>query len=307
MFVLDAPAWAQQLAAKLRLLHADLAGVGHEQRGGFLQQEIRRALEDIVPERRKEYMEALAPYFPQGENSSPVAVPAVPGLEAPLTPEELLANLVRIAPLLPKRKLESFSLELQKAGYLPLETTALIDAPPEDLRGVFPMEEGRQVDLQRLYRLVHILGEFYVSLDKVTWNIWRALAPKSTFRKENSPLNDVSKMGGRYLTGDSEVSAEQLKQITGRLRQLLAGVLTAIGPAGRSFAQKHLARFSPDAIRDIVNQEAGFFSNLEQKCWRKYSELNQELSADGIEGELQEAIARYTENLIRGISRPPDA
>lgn len=307
MFVLDAPAWAQQLAAKLRLLHADLAGVGQEQRGGFLQEEIQRALEGIVPERRKAYMEALAPYFPQGENLSPAAVPQVSESEPTLTPEELLAHLVRIAPLLPKRKLESFSLELQKAGYLPLETTALIDAPPEDLRGLFPMEEGRQVDLQRLYRMVHILGEFYLSLDKLTWNIWRALAPKSTFRKENSSLNDVSKLGARYLTGDSEVSAEQLKQLTGRLRQLLAGVLTAIGPAGRSFAQKHLARFSPDAIRDTVNQEAGFFSNLEQKCWRKYNELNQELSDDGIEAELKESIARYTENLIRGISRPSDA
>ncbi len=301
MFAPDVTIWAQQVAAKLRYVQADLADTEKEQRQGFLTEEVRRSVKDIVPERRKEYLDALSQCFPQGEGRTVVAT--VHGVAPDLSPEQLLEKLVKIAPLLPKRKLEEFGIELQKAGYLPLETTALMDAPPPEFMSVFPLDMDKQVDLQRTFRLLQMFGEFYISMDKVTWNIWRAIAPKSSLRKDQSPLSDISKLGARYLAGDPEVSVEQIKQTTGRLRQLLAGILTAIGPAGRSFAQKHLARFGPEAIKDAANQESGFFSSVEQKCWRKYSELTRNLNADEIEGELQEAIARYAENLMRGTGR----
>jgi hypothetical protein len=140
-------------------------------------------------------------------------------------------------------------------------------------------------------------------MDKVVWNIWRAIAPKSKTRKDVSVMGDIRQVGAKYLGGDREVSVVQVNQIVDRLRQLLAGILTAIGPAGRSFAQHHLSRFSPEAIKDVASAEPGMFVSIEQKCWRKYSELAAELNEDAIEVEIQEAIARYAEDLMRGTAR----
>ena len=308
MFAPDVTTWAQQVAARLRCVQADFADADKEQRHGFIEEEIQRSIKDIVPERRKEYIEALSKFFPQAETAQNAAREDKSGDQVvELTPEQLLERLIKIAPLLPKRKLDDFSLKLQQAGYLPLETTSLMDSPPPEFLSVFPIEQGQQVDLQRTFRLLQAFGEFYVSMDKVTWNIWRAIAPKSTLRRDPSPQNDIAKMGARYLSGDSEVSVDQIKQVSGRLRQLLAGILTAIGPAGRGFAQKHLSKFSPEAIKDAANQESGFFSSLEQKCWRKYTDLTRELNSDAIEMELQEAIARHAETLMRGTGRNSEA
>ena len=120
-------------------------------------------------------------------------------------------------------------------------------------------------------------------------------------------MGDLRQVGGKYLGGDPEVSIVQVNQIVDRMRQLLAGILTAIGPAGRSFSKQHLSRFSPDAIKDAASSEpGGMFVTQEQKCWRKYTELAAELNEDAIELEIQDAIARYAEDLMRGTARTQD-
>lgn len=305
MFAPDVNTWAQQVAAKLRYVQADFTGMEKTQRQGFLTEEVERAIRDIVPNRRKDYLDALAGCFPLGEASSSLPAPEQQGPE--LTPEQLLEKLVEMAPLLPKRKVHEFGIKLQQAGYLALETTTLMDAPSPEFLKVFPLGEDKQVDLQRTFRLLQMLGEFYINMDKVAWNIWRAIASKSSLRKDTTPAGDIRTLSSRYLTGDAEVSVAQIGQVVNRLRQLLAGVMTAIGPAGRSIARKQLARYGPDAIRDAANLEAGFFSSIEQKCWRKYTELAKDLNEDAIEGELHEAIARYAEDLMRGTGRTNDS
>lgn len=302
MFTADITSWSQQTAAKLRYIQADFATSEKSQREMFISEEIHRSLKGVVPNKRKEYLAALGQYFPQTEQT-PFHSDSSPAEPAPLSPEQILQQLVDIAPLLPQRKLEAFGHALQKAGYLPLQTTTLVDAPPPELRSVFPVGADKTLDIQRTFRVLQLTGEFYTSMDKVAWNLWRVIAPKSGLRKDPSANQDLGKLGARYIEGDAEVSFEQLRLVSGKLRQLLAGVLAAIGPAGRSFAQKHLAQFGPDAIKDAASQESGFFSNIDQKCWRKYSELAQELTPDSIESELQEAIARYAENLMRGAPR----
>lgn len=307
-FSQDEIKWATQTAAQLRFLQADCSDVDPSERENFLHDEIRRALRDVVREKQPHYLEALAEQFPIGEggagaNVLPTGVAAASPAE--LTPEELLAQMVKIAPLLPPRKLKEFGLQLQQAGYLELQTTALADAPPPELLKRFPMEEFAQIDIQRLYRLLTALADFVLSLDQLGWGLWKAMSPRSQIRRDATFEGDIRKAGGRYLSGDTEVSIGQITQIIDRLRQLIAGLIGAIGPAGRSFSQRHLARFGPDAIKDLAAMEGGgMFANVEQKNWRKYVQLAKDLNEDSIEAEMVECVARYAEGLMRGTGSP---
>ncbi len=307
-FTEDELKWATQTAAQLRFLQADCVDVDPTEREHYLHDEIRRSLKDVVREKHPQYMQALAEQFPTGEGGGE-ARPASNGHAAPaeLTPEELLAQMVKIAPLLPRRKLQEFGLELQKAGYLELQTTALVDAPPEELLKRFPMDPLAQVDLQRLYRLVIALADFVLSLDQLGWNLWKAMAPRSQIRRDATFNGDLRKAGARYLSGDTEVSIGQITQIIDRLRQLVAGLMGSIGPAARSFSQRHLSRFGPDAIKDLAAAEGGgMFANAEQKNWRKYVQLAKDLNEDAVEAEMVDCVARYAEGLMRGTSNTPN-
>ena len=309
-FTQDEIKWATQTAAQLRFLQADCMDVDPSERENYLQDEIRRSLRDVVREKQPRYLEALSEQFPTGEGGGQDRPLPTGGATAPspaeLTPEELLAQMVKIAPLLPPRKLREFGLQLQQAGYLELQTTMLADAPPPELLKRFPMDEFAQIDIQRLYRLLTALADFVLSLDQLGWGLWKAMAPRSQIRRDATFDGDLRKAGGRYLSGDTEVSIGQITQIIDRLRQLVAGLIGAIGPAGRSFSQRHLARFGPDAIKDLAGMEGGggMFANAEQKNWRKYVQLAKDLNEDAIEAEMVECVARYAEGLMRGTGSP---
>jgi hypothetical protein len=152
-FTHDEARWAAQTAAQLRLLQADCSDTDAGEREQYLHDEISRALKDVVRERHPQHLEALAAQFPTGEGQGAAQPAALTGSTAPveLTPEELLAQMVKIAPLLPRRKLQDFGLQLQQAGYLELQTTALADAPPEELLKRFPIDPLARVDLQRRF------------------------------------------------------------------------------------------------------------------------------------------------------------
>ena len=306
----DELAWASKTAAQLRFLQADCADLPPDEREHYLQDTIQRALKDVVREKHGQYLEALNTQFPIGEgggNAAPRPGPAGGNAPAELTPEELLEQMVKIAPLLPRRKLQEFGLALQKAGYLELQTTALADAPPPELLKRFPMDPLAQVDLQRLYRLLTAFADFVLSLDQLGWGLWKAMSPKSQVRRDATVSADLRQAGARYLSGDTEVSLAQITQVVDRLRQLVAGLMGAIGPAGRSFAQRHLARFSPDAIKDLAALEGGFsFGGADQKCWKKYTQLAKDLNEDAVEAEIVECVAQYAEGLMRGTANTPN-
>ena len=77
-----------------------------------------------------------------------------------------------------------------------------------------------------------------------------------------------------------------------------------MGQAGRQFAARHLARFSPAEIEALASLEGGgFLVGKEAKCWRKYTELADALSEAAIENEITETIANYAENLMKGLGR----
>lgn len=298
-------AWASKVANQVRFLQSDFADAEPNERQMLIEEEVRRALKEIVPEKRRGYLAALSEQFPCGEGAT-AGIGQNKNAAEPSdnSPEALIDQMVQIAPHLPKRKLQEFGLRLQQAGYMELKTSTLVDDAPPEFRKAFGIEPDAPVDIQRVYKLLQSFAEFVVSQDKLVWNIWRALAPKSRIRRDVGAESDVRKVAGRYLSGAEEVSVMQISQAVDRLRQLVAGILTAIAPAGRGFARKYQARFSADAIKDLANMEkGGWLGSQEQKCWRKYTELTKELSEDAVETEMMESIARFAEDLMRGTGR----
>src|SRR5207244_30924 len=101
--------------------------------------------------------------------------------------------------------------------------------------------------------------------------------------------------------GDREVATLQVNQMLEKTRHVLAGLLSAIGSAGETYARHHLETFAPEKVRATVEAGSpGFLRNVEQNCWRRYVALTSELNGPAIEKQIVDAIVSYTEDIVLG-------
>src|SRR5712664_1432693 len=257
--------WASGLASRLRLIQTNFADDAVATRQNYIAEEIDRALKAVVPSKRKSYLGALAERFPAWQISPPAPVGDPKTAAAPVTPEVLLARLIELAPGLAPETREDYANKLQQAG--------LGGKPPA------------------------AMCDLVLALDQLVWALWKQIAPRTNIRKEA----DFARLAGPYLSGDQEVSTQQVVQVLERTRRLIAGLIGAVGRAGSSYAKKHVARFAPEEIKILAEMEKTVWVGLEQTCWRKYEQLYREHGTEpAIENEIQETIAKTAENLITG-------
>ena len=159
---------------------------------------------------------------------------------------------------------------------------------------------SEQVDPARTLQLVGMVSDFALRLDQLVWGTWRRIAPKSTVRQDR-PLQQTLKA---FIAGSQDVPRGQVAADLEKLRQLIASQISAVGQAGRQFASRHLARFSPTEIEALASMEGGgFLVSKDVKCWKKYKELADAMNEAAIENEITETIANYAENLMKGLGR----
>jgi hypothetical protein len=278
------------------MLQTSFADDPAEARHGYLVEEIARSLRDIVENRRPEYLAGLRELFPTAERIE-VTKP-VPGPE-PETRErstqELAEELIGRLPDLNKELKAVLAEKLQEAG-LSVERTKNVELPSE-LLGKLGLTPDQTLDEQRIGRLLAALLDLVATQDSLVWNLWKNIAPKSIVRREAA--ENLRRTVGRYLTGDREVATLQITQMLDKTRQLTIGLLSALGPAGETYARHHLETFAPEKIRATVEAgSSGFLTNVEQKCWRKYAELAGELNGPAVENQIVKAIVAYTEEII---------
>ena len=108
--------WASGLASRLRLIQANFADDPASVRQGYITEEIERALKTVSPTKRAFYLDSLAERFPAWEGVRSAARSDVQVGAAPLTPEELVARLVELAPTLSPEARTAFAGQLQAAG-----------------------------------------------------------------------------------------------------------------------------------------------------------------------------------------------
>jgi hypothetical protein len=314
----DEISWAMRVGARLQMLQASFADDDAAARTGYVEEEIERAIREVPATRRAAYLEALAERFPSWESSAPAPRPTISQTAAPQestaeTPEDLVNRLAAMAANLSNDARWSLSYRLQQAGFsisIPSGAAASeADEVPPELQKRLSIEAGRTIDRKRALRLTAVLIDLVVTMDQVSWSLWKNLAPNSIVRRDPGATGDLKKLAGPYLLGDNEVSTTQLTQVLDKTRQLIAALLAAIGATGETFARQFLSRYSPQAIKELAEAEPGFFIGSEQKCWRKYIQVFNELSGVAIENEITGGIAKYTENLILGSGRasPPSS
>jgi hypothetical protein len=107
----------------------------------------------------------------------------------------------------------------------------------------------------------------------------------------------------RSRSGDAEAAAAQThvqKQLEAT-RQLIAGLLAGLGPAGKNFARRYQQRYTPDAVREAVRAEGG--GKNDAQFWKKHTELAAEITETVIEDDVTAAVVKYAEDLMRGTQR----
>ena len=279
--------WASEVAARLRLLQSSFADEPPDMRERTLIDELEQALKAVSLGKRMECIEALAEQFPAPEpatgapraSSEAIDVPKPPGDPAALA-EQLLNSLRTMAP----EESAVIRKQIQDSGLLPAATNAGALEVPEELRKrMEKLAPGKDLDIRRALRLLDILIEVTGNLDQLVWQVWKNIAAKSVIQREAGANTDFRKTLAPYLSGDSEVSTEQIKQIVNKTRKLVSGLMAAMGNVGEITANKYLDRLSPETIRKLAEADSGVFESLEKKCWRKYTGVFDSLNRAALE------------------------
>ncbi|HYV32465.1 MAG TPA: hypothetical protein VEO53_15345, partial [Candidatus Binatia bacterium] len=158
---------------------------------------------------------------------------------------------------------------------------------------------GAPLHVERAVKLLVVESETVLALDQLGWTLWKQMAPRSAIRKDV----ELAKLSGHYLSGDAEVSTQQLIQALEKTRRLIAGLMGAVGRAGNTYAKKLVGRLSPEVIQDLAKMEKKWAESVEQASWRAYERLaNEHLSEPAIENGIQEAMVKVAEDLMTGRS-----
>jgi hypothetical protein len=298
----EASSWAQEVATRLWALQTSFADDPPDQRKQYLIEEIKGSLQGVVMSKWPEYLNALAHRFPGPERIDTVPANPAPAPTQPVEKavEELVEELLSRATELTKQAKSELAARMESIG-LTVGPGRNLSLPPE-LRGKLGLTPDQPLDEERLCKLLAALLEMVAALDQLTWNLWKTIAPQSVVRRDSGEAS--RRVFGRYLAGDREVATLQINQMLERTRQLLAGLLSAIGPAGETYARNHLETFAPEKIRATVEGgSSGFLSNVEQKCWRRYLTLANELNGPAVEKQIVDAIVGYAEQIVLGSKR----
>jgi hypothetical protein len=291
--------WATALAGRLRLVQANCVEQPPETRQEFLAEEIERALKDVPPSKRKPCLEALGDQFPAWQIAAlPDAATSAKADVVEDTPERRLESLLKITSQLTPEQKKVFAQKLVDAGLAVTESrSGPVETPPE-LQKLLNLPQGRPLEGDRAIKMLAELAQFVFSLEPLVWNSWKQIAPRSAIRKEHDP----KAMAAKYLGGDGEISAQQLKQILEQTRKLIIGLLMAMGGAGRKYAETYLERFAPEAIRSQAEMMKGrFMASIEEKSWNRYLDVPREFATEQvIEKEIQEAVVKFAEEVMRG-------
>ena len=292
--------WASSLATRLKYLQTTLTEETPESRQVHLEAELRRALQQVPVDKRGAHLYALTEALPDWDLAAATAI--APAAAARQTPDEIVASFLQLVPQLAGEQRENVKRKLAAAGLIVPAPQGIEGDALTAVRAKLKLDPEDPVDTTQLAKLFAIYAEAMLALDQLAWNVWRNAAPKSPVRRDTAQ-GDLRTVTRRALSGDAEAAAVQVhvqKQIEAS-RQLIAGLLAGLGPAGKNFAKRYQQRYTPDAVRELVRTEGG--GKNDAAYWKKHTELAAEITETVIEDDVQAAVVKYAEDLMRGSAR----
>lgn len=290
--------WASSLGERWKYLQTSLAGETPQDRQVFLEEEMRRALQTVPAAKRGAYLDALAARYPNWEMAAVFV--NNPAKVARQTPDEVIQSFLQLVPQLTGEQREAVKQKLAAAGLILADPKPIDGEALTDLQAKLKLEPEDKIDAQRMGKLFALYAEAMLILDQLAWNVWRNAAPKSSIRRDTT-LGDLRTVTRKALAGDAALTPAQVQKQIEASRLLIAGLLAGLGPAGKNFSRRYQQNYTPDAIREAVRAEGGGKSDAH--FWKKYTELASQLSETVIEDDVQEAVVKYAEDLIRGTNK----
>jgi len=293
-------------AHRLKLIQIDFADESPDVRQGYLSEEVERALGEVVPDERREFLRSLMDWFPTWDPNvdlRPIEMPAPTQSKTDADelgdPSFLVTRLTDVAATLSDAERQAIIERLREAGLAPKTEGGWPEEAVQRLRQSLQIDRETALDPERTLELVALAADFASNLDQLVWRAWQKLGPKSSVRS-TTPLRTILK---QFVTGDQAVPRGQVVHDVRKLRQLIAALVAAAGMGGQ-FAARYLARYSPAEIEAIVRMEGvRFLKAFEVRCWDKYKEMAAELSEAAIENEVRESVAEFAEQLMKGLGR----
>lgn len=299
----------EELAARLRMIQADLGHESSDVRREHLCDEIERALERVMPTERAAMLRALSSHFPSWDAALTVGHEReAAGLgqsgvgEAELRdPAFLVERLEDIA--------EALTPEQRVAVAARLEAVGLVagggggpgnwpSEPKKKLDAALRADGSEQLDTARLLEMAAMLTDLVVRLDQIAWSTWKTMAPRSEFKRRGTTQETMR----RFVNGDQDVARGQVAEELERLRSLAGALISTIGKVG-FLSYRQVAKLAPGEIEVLAKPEKKALESLEVACWRKYRQLAGNLDQALVESEVLGAMSDTVEALIRGLSR----
>jgi hypothetical protein len=287
-------AWASSLGERWKYLQTSLATETAENQQVYMEEELRRALLATPAAQRGAYLEALATRYPAWELAA-VALNA-PAAVTRQKPDEIIAAFLQLVPQLSDAQREGVKQKLAALGLVATAATPIEGEALTEVQAKLKLEPEDPIGVQQLGKVFALYVEAMLTLDQLAWNVWRNAAPKSAIRRDTAQ-GDLRTVTRRALAGDATLPANQVQKQIEASRLLIAGLLAGLGPAGKNFSRRYQQYYAPDAIREVLRAEGGGKSDAH--CWKKYTELASQLSETVIEDDVQEAVVKYAEDLMR--------
>jgi hypothetical protein len=295
---------AAGLANRLRLVQMDFADESPDLRREQLAEEVERALSQIDPTHREEFLKMVEERFPTWDQNVQVAAVATQAAPAAQSitdarelrdPSFLVSRLAELGKGMTDEQRAAVAEALRKAGFTQASASGWPEEAAEQVRTAVQPPASSPLDAHRTVELAAILAELAQSLDQVVWQTWKQLAPTSNMRRSQALKTTLQ----RYITGDRDTARGQVKQDVERLRQLTAALIASVSQAGRGYGQKWDQNLSVAAIKGAVS--ASGWSSKEGQYWKKYEELASNVDIGTIERDIQQEVVKFVEGVVQRI------
>ncbi len=288
---------ADRLAARLRLISAELHDDPASVREAHIDAEINRALDGRSHAERRAILEELKPMFPRGwgEESAASAGGAGGATNDTIDPEAALAALERDAESMSDSERQLVAARLAKAGYIaPGGRVGWSSETEKRLRDALGPRANGPLDPDRVASLAAMLADAMVKLDRAAWAAWQEIAPRSKVRQKARFSDQIV----RFVSGDEDTPRVAVEGDLESTRMLAALLIGSTGRSGKA-AWDHVRALLPEEI-----EQASGARGKHRKLWAAYEEsAATHLSSHALEGHMKSFVEKFVQDVMLGRTR----
>jgi len=298
---------AERTANRIRLLQADLADEDAQTRRSIVADEIRAALEKIIPQDREKFLEALEERFPAWESeafgraqtAAPAASVSATDMAEFNDPGFLIRQLQKLAEQMsPDQRLKAAT-ELERAGISTGGASGVSPEVMERIRAAVQVEPEAAIDLDRLVSVMSVMLEKVVSLNDIATKSWKQMSHGARGRTQSN----LARLVGQYVSNNEQVGSLQISEELESFRRLTASLMLALSQTGQA-AYQQMRRLHPEEIEGIIrNEPRSMMQSNEVRCWRKYKELAEAIDPASVEADILRVLAGFVNDWVSKQSR----